>query len=528
MILRVFIIYILPVSLFAQAAILPFRVVGKDATASVELATSLQQGLHFLFGISLQYDLVSLDKTQHALKETGYSPEFSLNDRAIGDLCSTSGARFLLAGEVQYLPSGIALKGTSVSCSGRSVISRSEKTGKVEDLQRMMRSMVRDLSPFADERPGRSLVRKHMDVAVLVDMSGSMQSDLDRIREALAVLKRQVPPASRLGLVLVKPDDREILPFSDDWEKRLSEFQIRPASGEVSARQLEASVDALERFDDWRGERKLLIFSDAPAAGRRLSVLESRLRRLKGRGIDIQLYMLSGQNQEDRKEWQRLSRTLGLKDPSTTYGRRVGYTDRRGYSLYMIQKGNRFFYSDRDVTSELQNGTLDEGRLVPVETVHYDKTSLNLNDLPAQFAAHENLKLVGMDRVISDLPKKILSSVLSQKSGGFARYRVLLKNGSESFWIGLNDESAYRKLKAAGASSVYVGLRFFPSPEAGEPENLPDRVYVLNQADAPRIFMSTWAQISRSPASLLKPDDIHFLLCEIKDFKDEGKEKDVR
>lgn len=520
----------------AELAVLPFRVTGRpdpSLFSESEIPFLMQDATHFLFSTMKEYRLQSVPETNGALERASFKPDQVLDAPKGRRLCMETDASYLLAGEIQFLDGDrILVMGSSYSCGSGSVLARDQSAGDLNDLQGILRRVIARTVPFAGNKAARTYtgkaVLRPVDLGVVLDLSGSMAVDFPVIRRSLSAIMERLPAGSRLGMVLLKEGDAiDPLPFSTDWKRWIERLQGEGVRGEVSLEGLERGLEEIERFRDWKGIQKLLVFSDAPTKGKRADRLDSRLRRLKSRGVEIHLMQLYGQRQDGRQEWERLARTIGLDSPVVYYGRRVGFL--QGFSIFMLQAGSRFYRADTDIGASLQEQKLDLDTIPELSTVAFDRSDLNLDALPYQYAKVERLKVVGLGPLVSGLESKIADAALSGTTEESAPYRALVKNGNISFWINVGDAGTARTLQNLTGETLYLGLHFRPGATATEPiTNLPDPIYVRKQGEVPRLLINNRAHLVRLPAKSVRPGDVWFLLVRIEEVKDASGSRDIR
>ena len=511
-----------------KLAILPFRITGQPSSRLPQdkLPAWIGGATHFLFGATRNFPLQPLQDTQEALQTVGWQTDHVLNSKNAGIICREADVSHLLTGDIHFRTAGqMTLRMVSYSCSSGSVLKKSSETGSFSTIQTLLRNGLKATAPFATGAEAKTVPREAIDLALLIDTSGSMISDLPVIVSSLTALKEALPVGSRMGAVL--PGENRVLPFTTDLEKILQALrEVRPR-GEVDIRQIVSNLFTVEKYGEWRGVRRLLVFTDAFTGGKRQTELETRLRRLKKMGVEPRIFSLSGQTQGDRLEWSRIARTLDLPDPATLYGRRVGFLE--GHSIFLVMSGPRFYRADHDLTAAILRNDVDIASLIPLTTVRYPKHTLNLTDLPKEYARFHKLRVGGLGKIASGLETKIEHAVLEGTGSGRAPYRVLVKQGESGFWIRLTDEKLFEEMKKSRGKSLYVGLRFRHDPNVAEKlVNLPEDVFLRTPAETPRLFINQHSHLLSLPSAMVRPEDIWFLLVEFKDFQDARRQSDIR
>ncbi|MCP5486953.1 MAG: VWA domain-containing protein [Spirochaetales bacterium] len=506
----------------SSVLVLPFRIEGDPARARLDISRPdmsrhLQEATHFLLPRVRDYPLESLEATRSATNRAGWSFDQSFDQEAGQSLCRTSGVTYLLAGTARFVsPERNFISFEAYSCPLLRVLNRDEKSDSIYHLQGVLRRTLQGATPFLTpaRRPGLPAAPGATDLAVVLDLSGSMIFDLESIRSGLAHLGSTLPPGSRLGLVTINGGDaQDVHPLDEDWPGVLRWLQSRVPGGEVSLRGLENAVATVERFREWRGRRQLLLFSDATAGGRRMVALESRLRRLAGAGVAVGLFALYGQSYEDRQEYFRLARSLSLPEPLVYYARRASFAE--GEAQYLITDGRRFFCAPAraSVAASIAGGGSDTVDWEPIETVTYEQGTLNLRDLPRAYAERERLRLVELGPVLSNLERRIATVALHDAGQGTQEMaRVLLRNESTSFWIRVAEHRVLTALQNARGQDLYVGLHVQSASAGAERIRvLPTPIHVLGAGAVPLLLVNTWERLNRTPEQYIDPEDTWFL-----------------
>ena len=514
----------------SSVLVLPFRIEGDPARARLDISRPdmsrhLQEATHFLLPEVRDYPVESLEATRRATERAGWSFDQSFDQEAGQSLCRTSGVTYILAGTARFVsPERNFISFEAYSCPLLRVLNRDEKSDSIYRLQSVLRTTLQEATPFLSpaRRPNLPPAPGVTDVAVVLDLSGSMIFDLENIRAGLTHLGGTLTPGSRLGLVTINGGDaQDIHPLDEDWLGGLRWLQSRSPGGEVSLRGLENAVATVERFREWRGRRQLLLFSDATAGGRRMSALENRLRRLNSAGVAVGLFALYGQSYDDRQEYFRLARSLSLPEPVVFYARRASFA--AGEAQYLITDGRRFYRAPAraSVAASVAGGGTDTVDWEPIETVTYEQSTLNLRDLPRAYAERERLRLVELGPVLSNLERRI-ATVTIQDPGQDSREtaRVLLRNESTSFWIRVAEHRVLTALQNGRGQDLYVGLHVQSASSGAERLHvLPAPIHVRGAGAVPVLLVNTWERLNRTPAQYIDPEDTWFLRVRVMEIE---------
>ncbi len=518
---------------------LPYLVEGDPGRAgfmSPDLAEDFAVATRFLFRLRSESPQISAEETRRSLRSLAFDPAKPFTDRVARAVCAESQAGYVFAGSVRIVQANqIALRASVYSCQRATIQGRAAQMSSASRLQRGIAALVDEAARGWAQPPPRlpatgALSGQRIDLVAVIDYSGSMVYDLPAIHAALAAVGRQLPGGSRLGAVALETGDQtDILPFSEQWAPLLRVLEQKGARGETTARGLESALAVVERYRDWRGDARLLVFSDVDLGGRRSVGIESRLRRLRSRGVKPQLFSMLNQRFADRQEWRRLARALGMAEPEVIYARQVGFVD--GTQLSFLLHGVRFSTSLAEIGGLLSEDRLSELDLRPIETAQFRREELNLNDLPAAYARLNQMRLSAIGPVQSNLEKRIARAVEGGRRESAAAGRALLKSEGLSFSIDVGDAATLERLRAARGSRIYVGLRLSPAPPgaSGDPVvNDPADVYIVSQGEAPTLFAESWPQLLRRARDGLDRRDIVFVLAEVLEAGATGDVRDLR
>jgi len=513
----------------AQTAVLPFYTSGNSPIFSIQDApVYLQESFHFFFEIKKEYPLQSLYSVNRAIQETGFRGEKKLNLSLAKQICSHTGAEYLLTGTADFSSnSSVVLTATTFICrSGQTLEAR--RQGSVKNIQSDIAELVISVSTYAKSKSNSPAVYNNnsINLSIILDMSGSMNSDFISIEKALRSAAGNLPEQSKIDAYLLREGRVDRMRDGGNSSVVLNRIFKERTGGRSSRNDLFSALTMIEKDYRWGGKNRLLIFTDVDFPEGRMNDIESRLRRLKGRGMEIYLFILSGQGYNEKNEWMRIARTMNLESPDVVYGRRVGFLE--GYSRIILMNGNRFYSLDRDATSFiLQNRVPDSSR--EIDMLQYSRDNFNLNDLPSLYARSEKLKIGGYGPVVSGLENKINHSLKSGTSSDKIYKRVLVKNRGMSFWIRVADDTVYRKMIQSGDKAFYAGLRFVPGNGLQtSPVNIPEFVYFKKQAEVPRMLVNEWAHFSRLSASKINSNDIWFFLVTVVRYDDGRESEDIR
>lgn len=512
-ILAIFVFLLLPAGLTAapEMAVLPFQVSGQIDLPFTEqdLPDLFAEATHFIFDSTRDFRVQDPAETRRALKKIGFQADHVLGAAMLRSICRETRASRIFTGEARFLAEGrVSMSAVVLACQTEKEAGRAAVSGTLSQMQSALRDLIRDAAPFAPERQRPVASRRRpVDLVLVIDASGSMEEDYRGLVKSLQGIREHLPSQSRIGAVVVQPDGLDILPLTDAWTRMIQVLQAKRPSGDVSIKQIEDALGVVENFRDWKGDKKLLLPFDAKS-DRRMHGIESRIRRLTSRGIDVSLFQLQGQTPDDQSEIRRISKVLRLSDPGVLYGRRAGFVE--GFSVFLVQNGLRFYRSERDVSGEISTGRLNTEQLLPIETIHYKKEDLNLRNLPQAYAKRENLRLIGAGPLVSGIEGRIRTAMELRGEEEGPLYKVLVKHEGRGMWFRISDAETAKNLRKSKGQKLYLGLSF--EKEGRELINEPSIAYPRAQGRVPRLFITNTETLARGRLSI---SDVHFLLCEI-------------
>jgi hypothetical protein len=351
-----------------------------------------------------------------------------------------------------------------------------------------------------------------------------MATMLPEIQAFARSLGNSLPAGSRMATWIIEDRDGERVDrigFSSNTAQIIRFLETRQPTGEIKIKSLVAALNQVNAEKFYSNNRRLFIFSDATTGNNQIPALEDALRRLKRNNINIAMYQLASQGFSERQEWARLARSLQLEDPELVWGRRVGFL--QGYSVFLAQKGNRFFRATRDLQSEIEHDRLDWSSIAPLQTEAFKRDQLNLIEMPEAYAKIEKLNISGTGALVSNMEKRAVHFATRGTARMQSPYKVLLEHDGSAFWVYINNANDFRELQIARNKQIYIGLRLMRSPE-GELVNIPEYIYIKSQNHAPRLLINKRSHILRVPPQLIRPEDVWFFLVTVKDSSGEGKD----
>ena len=414
--------------------VLPFAVAGSNIAInklSARLPVDLQVASHFILEQELAYPLFSLAQTNSLLSKLNITTKSTLTSTMEQRLCRQSKASYLIHGSCRInAEEQIWLKVRRISCRTGQVLTvpRSKLERKFNTrlrLQKQLRKLLLTVGSFAKPRLSNRPVLakpKPLDIALLLDLSGSMRYDVTEILEQLGRMRGNLSDDTRLGAVVMEGNSKQtVLKMTSNWLPKLKRLKSKPVKGEVHWKDLQAALQIVERYDNWKwgSKAKLLLLTDVAVSGKTLSQLLSPLRRLQARGVEGCIFPLLGQTGETRAAWERLAHLTGFRyQKDLVYGRKMVLA--RGGTLSLLQKANRFFTTKGDVATLLQNERLEWTKLFPLTTVAYSSEQLNLFALPQAFAFHNRDKVLYLSDYTSNLGKTLVSCLADSNSRFYA------------------------------------------------------------------------------------------------------------
>ena len=216
------------------------------------------------------------------------------------------------------------------------------------------------------------------------------------------------------------------------------------------------------------------------------------------------------------------------------YGRKA-FLARRGPVFFVDKRsqGSHFFFTKKDLSSQIVSSVVDWEELVPLAASNFLEEDLNLKRLPHAYAQSQRDKVLNLGPYISNLGKSIVNCLNTKDAAASAVRRVLVKNAAQAFWINI-DQRYFPLLQKRPRQDVYLGLHWERAKGAGASAakivNLPSPVYMLTEAQVPKVFLWEWETLQNVVHSKIHRKDIYFLKLKILDLKSEqeGHETEIR
>lgn len=498
--------------------VLPFRVSGKAPAAyfdESELPAQSMQAALFLSRLLREYRAIPY-------RESGADRLQGLDEQAaenrLGTFCSDPNVSHVLGGQLLFTgPSDLTVEVFTASCVRRSILYRDRSSGNINEIQSLMRTSIFRATPFLPE--SRSYARlqnfeemRDSHLHIVVDLSGSMELTLPFARRALEALEPS--PGKTVTFTVIGSSARiEHTEAFADQTAYLKTVRSLHGSGATTEASL---LDGLRRAADHikPGTTRMLFLSDATFSEKGLLQLQEIFRSYKRAGIDVALFPGYGSDPAFLDRTGRFDRIARVYTP--VFARRGGFVS--GESRFFVRRGSAFFLCPGNAGDDIASGRLDTSRCQSFPAHRYSKTELDLDRIVQAYADRNNLKISEISPVYSDLEFRI-ADFLTDRTGARAPYRVLVQSGSRAFWIGLNSKEDYQALSRKKGEKLYVGLHLKATP--GGVENIPARIYMLPDAEVPRLFLLEYERLLKLNRSYWNVRDAWFFHVEVRDYRHE-------
>lgn len=510
-------------------AILPFRVSGESRTFPdmSEMPGLLQEATHFLIQESLNEESISPTRVRQQILREGWDPATMRIDEARArTLCRLLDTDLLLLGSVHFHGERIQVKQSNFSCRSFRIQSSGEDSDHINRLQlSLKRTILKALPTVPKKNSFRNLDRSKGDMAFLIDFSGSMTADRESILNGINELANRISGKRRMGgIVLTGGKGREVYRVVEHPEIHIKSLRKLRTTGEVDSRDLLGGLSDIGSFPSWKNKSDLILLTDAQIEPSMELPIENRLRKIQDSGMRIHVFHTYSQNQQTRNFWTRMGRILGI-DPTVLYGRKMGFLN--GESQAILQSGNEFYTAPIESLNLITKNN-QPGSATILKTIQFDRNRLNLNVLPGELADLRKVKLVQLGPVVSGLQFRLENLEAGNQRRTGTR-KVLVKQDGVSFWLDFDDRVNLDPLRNKIGKKVYLGLQFAPDRSGAEPiHNLPGQLVVKSQGEVPELFVNTRKYLMQVQPGSISPDEIWFLLVEIKDIEDAGKAGDLR
>ena len=133
------------------------------------------------------------------------------------------------------------------------------------EIQSKLRALLKSVLPFALPRPfllGPSASsQRALDLAVILDFSGSMRQDMPEILRQLRYTERNQSSESRLGIITMEEQDQvRALQMNRDWNLNIKILEPKKERGEVAFPALLKALGIAGRYQNWENKAMLLFF----------------------------------------------------------------------------------------------------------------------------------------------------------------------------------------------------------------------------------------------------------------------------
>ena len=543
--------------------ILPFRIENvKNKAASFFPYSSLrlQRASHFILRHHRNHPLQSIRDSNRLWQNLGYTDDTILSINRAKEICRKSQAGFLLAGSA-YIYTKRELANKRLKLRVRPFFCRRAQLGKPQtavvnspiQLQSQLRKILLQVTTFLKPRQitykASSPRQKPIDIIALLDLSGSMRTDLPQIFTQLTYFQTQLAPASRLGIVAIRAKDRiENTAMTENWLGIIRKWrQNKTPRGNTTYSGLQKALQRIKRYKRQARNGALLVLTDMGLEPRVRPRLLAQLQALKNQGLSLCFFPLLRQAPSSRSLWQKVARNLEAYYASNLiYGRQVAFNG--GDTLFFAQKGKRFFVTNKTkgMAKDIRKGKLRQQQLQAIHSVSYAKEQLNLDNLPAAFAKRQRRRLVRIGAYVSNLPSSMSECIETsfgdslRDHGGFARAqnpskltrsRLLARSSGRAFWLDIDEKTRLVLQKKHRKKQVYLGLHWQYNAKAGILTNQLQPLYVYKKSQPPLLFTWTWPQLQRAlhAQGFVHPDDVWFMELEILRIEqDERQDQDIR
>lgn len=513
----------LPAGLFSRdfhISVLPFLIQGKPQLAGFDIQKTpwqLREAAGFLIQQDRDIALWNPSNFENLLRQSNYNLKKPFQKENLVKVCTLSDSMYILGGIAFFSRRAIEFQIKTYSCRLNQFLGESTIKKTYHDFQQALRRSILQSTPFINpvRKANISNMEKRnskIDLAIILDTSGSMVADFPVIISSLKSLQSSLPKGSRIGVILMKEDSRQIiLPFTQDWPSTIRTLaQTRPV-GQTDRQGFLEALTIVERYNKWQAAKNLYIFTDLHFANRRESYVESALRRITQNGIRTHIFPMTAQNYTDRREWTRISRSVKTFNPNVIYGRKIYPIGQRPYFIVSLQGK---YYTGRygdDLGSRIKSGNLTTENLLPIPTTSFSRTELNLESLSTAYPAMMKQKISSYDPIISNLGKSISNSLDLKKGTGSYQYKILVKNKTNSFWLPVRHPGVIKKIRQQQNKEFFIGLHIKKTPTTRQVVTFPHPIYIREYSNVPRLFITSWQHLHKLSLDRINPEDVWFM-----------------
>ena len=523
------------------ALILPFKIESSLAATKTFLfsedpALGLQKASHFLVERHYEYPLVPIPETRAILDELEFRAQSLLDSRRALQICRRSDADHLLTGNSYALSKRkLFLQVLSFSCRTQQILKSPKiKVNSRIEIQSKLRRLLKNVLPFARSASlslsSSAPSQRAIDLAAILDFSGSMRQDMPEILRQLGYMKRNRRAESRLGAVVMEDQNQvRALQMNRNWDLNLKILKAKEKRGEVTFATLLKALGAVERYEDWENKAMLLFFTDLSLSSRLASRLSLRLQSLRNRALQFCFFPLARQSRSTQASWHKLAQSLEAQYMSDLIYARSAFLAGQGRVFFITKKipGFHFFFTKKDLRSQIPSNTMNWEKLRPIVASNFLEEDLNLDRIPYVYAQSQRDKVLSLGPYISNIGKSIANCLNTEGAGARRIRRILVKNMNHAFWINI-DREVFPLLVKDSDKIMHLGLHWERGKESKSLVNLPAPVYVRTRAQVPKIFLWEWKALQKAVSLNIPREDIYFLKLKIIDLKSERERHEIR
>ena len=531
-----------------------------------ELSSDFEIASIFLLKTNFYSKVLNFEDTKKILNISNFDEKSLLNKIIANNICKQSQANFLVSGSVIIPNREISfLKVISYNCNNEE-ISKSDNTklnSKAEIQSTLQNSLSKVLPNISlkenfSKKEALSTEAKNKNLILILDLSGSMRSEIKLLLNELIYLKNYLPQKTKLSAILIqKGDEVSTINFSSNWNNVIQKIRKKNITGETTVSSLIKVMDILEKMNSDYNNIFTLFLTDINVNESFFNKIYPNVRSLLEKGLSFNFLTLATQNKQTRNFWNKLRKytengltnnyqTLLNKNNNNLKNELI-YTQKyyfaeRGETIF-VQKGDLFFISkENEKLSQkeiLSNKEEIFQNLNLINTYDYKSEDLNLENLPIVFSNNTKDKIISREEKKSNIGLYLLSLLQDFTTnnkvansdfdkGNF--YRMLVKNGNNAFWINIDSKitSNIDLYQKNPNPNFLLGLHYKIDEVSGKYINLTKPFYVSNFNQVPKLFLWEYNEIQNSYNKKIKLNDVLFMNLELLEIKDNNNFNDIR
>ena len=530
-----------------------------------ELSTDFEIASIFLLKTNFYSKVLNFEDTKKILNISNFDEKSLLNKIIANNICKQSQANFLVSGSLIIPNRDVSfLKVISYNCNNEEISkSINSKLNSKAEIQSTLQNLLSKVLPNISlkekfsKKEALSTESKNKNLILILDLSGSMRSEIKLLLNELIYLKNYLPQKTKLSAILIqKGDEVSTINFSSNWINVIQKIRKKNITGETTASSLIKVMDILEKMKSDYSNILTLFLTDINVNESFFNKIYPNVRSLLEKGLSFNFLTIATQNKQTRNFWNKLRKYTenGLSNNYQTllnknnilkdeliYSQKYYFAE-RGETIF-VQKGDLFYISkENEKLSQkdiLSNKEDIFQKLNLINTYDYKSEDLNLENLPVAYSNNTKDKIISREEKKSNIGLYLLSllqvfttnnKVANSNFDKDNFYRMLVKNGNNAFWINIDSKisSNIDLYQKNPNPNFLLGLHYKIDEVSGKFINLTKPFYISNFNEVPKLFLWEYNEIQNSNNKKIKINDVLFMNLELLEIKDNKNFHDIR